>query len=337
MKNSDDKSSFNGMSNSEKDVLARRSFLKRSGGATAASFLSWQSLSSAQGGEGGGEDSGVSVDESCSRNLTWSGARWICYDFYQLREEIESEIKADLQSDIQLAIAHLHRLIQLHKTGADITYQFQPEPVRWIRDKFYAWGEEKLLEFLNLVTSDFLEASIKKLLTELPSDNYLFKGYATQFNTHLVAPVLDGPDIIRAPGGPVTIDLEIQGMGFKLSFDLTAKMEEVVRSVGFNFPTGPKVLDVECFDSGPETVTSQVKPQATATVSATVLFWNLSGSGESDGLLTPRIPVKPGALRTPAKPFSTPPACKDLETRKAEEKKYEELLEELQNFGQILR
>ena len=286
---------------SNENSIARRSFLKRSGGVTTASILSWQLPSLAEGGEG------QENSESCSTIEEWCGYDWECYDFYNLSQGIRDDMSADLDVIItQLTVLSTTIAALSPSASADTAIALMPFDLagwflRW-KDAGVEWTIDVIKKLVNFAKEALL-AIVDTAMLILPVDQYSFKGTASQFGTTLGAPDVDGPgNVLDVAAG---VGWEIQDLGLEVVMAAKAGFTET-RVKGFKSPAGPGSIDVECKDEGPETVAERMKAFASVDLTVEIMGITATLKGEEDKNVVISTEIKPGEAEKPKKPEDTP-------------------------------
>lgn len=298
--------------------ITRRSFLKRTGGATVATFIAWHSvtqISKADTGAAAGSSGHV-----C--RAFWKGYKWIWIDFGQstLLTQITSDLQRDLvevkksledmeklKQQLQAAVVNeiplggkineVWNLIK-DKTGAALA-----GVASQVKDLLSDWVDQKIWPHIAAYLNN-LKANM------FPKDYYLFNGAASQLNTTLSGPSVASEATIVDYS--TTLDAEIDGIGVKLSLkrNLSIIMDRAP-APGFDVPGGATTKTVDKCEVQPQSavVSDRILGVSSVEIDVTIAIFNakMKGDGE-DQLGDADVTVKhPAQTAAPSKP-TTPPS-----------------------------
>lgn len=239
--------------------VTRRSFIKRTGGATVAAFVCWnlanQQLNAQNFGEGA---------LPCSARRTWNGKDSISLPFQDLRDGVKEDIDNSKQSiEAMLLAAWEASPAEWTPLGWLINQPTETKEKikKWYNDKAWPKLEEKLDSVVDSV---------------LVSKTATFKGKAEQNGLNLSTPVIIGPGNVG--GGSVAVDLEIDGIGLKGTITsklYVVEMKDTVVKCGFDEPNGSTSTEVAC-EGGSEVVADIAYFKAEISFSGTLFVYAIS-------------------------------------------------------------
>lgn len=299
--------------------ITRRSFLKRTGGATVATFIAWHSVSQISRADTGAA-AGSSGQHIC--RAFWKGYEWVWVDFGQstLLTQILSDLQRDL-TEVKKSLEDMEKLKQALQTAIaneipltgkindiwnlikDATGSELSSLASQVKNLLSDWVDQKVWPHITTFVNS-LKASM------FPKDYYLFNGAASQFNTTLSGPAVASEATIVDYS--TTLDADIDGIGVKLSLkrNLSINMDKVPVP-GFDAPGGATTKTVACCKNVPQSavVSDRILGVSSVEIEVTILVFNatMKGDGE-DQLGDAVVTAKHKAQQSPPAKPTTPPS-----------------------------